>query len=199
LARFQPTAVVSLRDIPCSGSAPELFGAGVLLEEALPLPTSAYQQTGDLTPSWLDHLRWRMGKGYLHAGRIGRLADLQSYQRGGAVLRHVSRQGFRTFGRRYQRVLEAHCREGYDTPLFIDEGRALLPRPATQLHALVPPLFGSEFFGAWGVVSSTFPNPVDERVGQHVAVVEGVVLVCLERTPTEESVGMSAGGGSSHA
>ncbi|MFQ5710808.1 MAG: M14 family zinc carboxypeptidase [Candidatus Geothermarchaeales archaeon] len=99
------------------------------------------------------------------------------FELGEAMMNHVVDKGFRTFNMDYQRLVKQST-----SPLtlpqliFFDEGRCIDGPLLFDLDIRVCTAWLHHEFGTLAYTSETFPNPMDERILEDLAYVEGGIM-----------------------
>ncbi len=103
-----------------------------------------------------------------------------AFEQGEAMLQHVKDKGFRTFNMEYQKLMTPSIPIFPPQLLFFDEGRAIDGPLLYEGDIRVFTAWLHYEFGTTAYTSETFPNPMDERVLEDLAYVEGGVMKRLE-------------------
>jgi len=113
-----------------------------------------------------------VGKEYAYEA----LREIPVFEVGEAMMRHVKEKDLKTFRGEYQRMLEAPTPDNPPQLLAFDEGRTIDGPLLFDLDIKVCTAWLHHEFGALAYTSETFQNPLDERVLEDIAYVEGGIM-----------------------
>lgn len=103
-----------------------------------------------------------------------------AFEYGEAMMRHVKEKGLRTFSMEYQRLTMRPPPPIPPQLIFFDEGRCIDGPLLYDSEIRVCTSWLHDEFGTIAFTSETFPNPMDERVLEDLAYVEGGLMKRLK-------------------
>ncbi len=109
-----------------------------------------------------------------------RILENPAFELGRAMMQHVKDKGFKTFNIEYQNLMNPTIPIFPPQLLFFDEGRAIDGPLLYEGDIRVCTAWLHDEFGTTAFTSETFPNPMDERVLEDLAYVEGCIMKRLE-------------------
>ena len=185
LEEFRPTFAVDLHET--LGKMADLIykGAGILSIENFYIPPEIRDR--------LEHMMKRPENRvsrYLSGKRMLRrllgleyvrtlMAEIPEFEVGEAMMRHVAEKGFKIYRGEYQKLLDKPSPDWPPQLISIDVGRTIDGPLLFKLDIRVCPAWLHHRFGTLSYTTETFQNPIDERVGEDLAFVEGGILKIL--------------------
>lgn len=101
------------------------------------------------------------------------LKQIPAFEVGEAMMQHVKEKGLKTYRGEYQKLLEEPSPDYPPQLLAFDEGRTIDGPLLFDLDIKVCTSWLHHEFGTFAYTSETFQNPLDERVLEDLAYVEG--------------------------
>ena len=185
LEEFRPTFAVDLHET--LGKMADLIykGAGILSIENFYIPP----EIRDRLENMMKRPENRLAK-YLSRRRMLRrllgleyvrtlMAEIPEFEIGEAMMRHVAEKGFKVYRGEYQKLLDKPSPDWPPQLISIDVGRTIDGPLLFKLDIRVCPAWLHHRFGTLSYTTETFQNPIDERVGEALAFVEGGILKIL--------------------
>ena len=185
LEEYRPTFAVDLHET--IGKMADLVykGAGILSIEDFYIPPETRDRLEEMMKRPENRLaRYLSGRRMLR-GLLGLeyvktlLAEIPEFEVGEAMMRHVAERGFKVYRGEYQKLLDKPSPEWPPQLISIDEGRTIDGPLLFKLDIRVCPAWLHHRFGTLSYTTETFQNPLDERVGENLAFVEGGILKIL--------------------
>jgi hypothetical protein len=181
---IRPTFAVDLHESIAFEHQLGETGAGLLSIEHLYIPPQlrkeieAIKTRFELLTDFLTEGVWKI-KNPFKQRRVKKLMKQHPhFEVGEAMMTHIRSKGLRAYGGDYQRA--------FDRPIpappqliFFDEGRCIEGPLLCEPGVRVCSAWLADEFGTLAFTSETFPNPLDERVLQDLAYVEGGILKIL--------------------
>ncbi|MCD6480627.1 hypothetical protein J7L65_07610, partial [Candidatus Bathyarchaeota archaeon] len=185
LEEFRPTFAVDLHET--LGKMADLVykGAGILSIENFYIPS----EIRDRLENMMKRPENRVAR-YLSRRRMLRrllgleyvrtlMAEIPEFEIGEAMMRHVAEKGFKVYRGEYQKLLDKPSPDWPPQLISIDVGRTIDGPLLFKLDIRVCPAWLHHRFGTLSYTTETFQNPIDERVGEDLAFVEGGILKIL--------------------
>jgi len=144
----------------------------VKLESMFVRPSNRISRAFSRMPSVIRNCIPFIGKEYA----CDILRQIPAFEVGEAMMRHVRGKGLKVFRGEYQKMLEEPTPEYPPQLIAFDEGRSIDGPLLFDLDIRVCTAWLNHEFGTIAYPSETFQNPLDERVLEDIAYVEGGIM-----------------------
>jgi len=185
LEEFRPTFAVDLHET--IGKMADLIykGAGILSIENFYIPPEIRDRLENMMKRPENRLARYLSKRRILRRLLGLeyvrtlMAEIPEFEIGEAMMRHVAEKGFKVYRGEYQKLLDKPSPDWPPQLISIDVGRTIDGPLLFKLDIRVCPAWLHHRFGTLSYTTETFQNPIDERVGEDLAFVEGGILKIL--------------------
>lgn len=185
LEEFRPTFAVDLHET--IGKMADLVykGAGILSIENFYIPPEIRDRLENMMKRPENRLARYLSKRRILRRLLGLeyvrtlMAEIPEFEIGEAMMRHVAEKGFKVYRGEYQKILDKPSPDWPPQLISIDVGRTIDGPLLFKLDIRVCPAWLHHRFGTLSYTTETFQNPIDERVGEDLAFVEGGILKIL--------------------
>ncbi len=185
LEEFRPTFAVDLHET--IGKMADLIykGAGILSIENFYIPPEIRDRLENMMKRPENRLARYLSKRRILRRLLGLeyvrtlMAEIPEFEIGEAMMRHVAEKGFKVYRGEYQKLLDKPSPDWPPQLISIDVGRTIDGPLLFKLDIRVCPAWLHHRFGTLSYTTETFQNPIDERVGEALAFVEGGILKIL--------------------